>query len=561
MKRPGITIVVIAIMILVSMPFGFSQPKHQAGPGLGMADRDGASFGTPFFVFPMTFMVKMSDGATLATDLYIPPLITTAGCILVRTPYGKAEMKSTFVELSQYGFPMLVQDVRGRHASQGVFDFFWSTVWDGPDSMDWIASKGWSGHKVVTFGFSAMGIDQYFMAGADPPGLAGQFIGMATPRLHETIYQGGQFREQLMEAWVLNDLEDPKIWKEIVDQEVKSHHWDFVTLDGRWQDINVPAIHMGGWYDCFQKGILDGFMGYQYQGGPGAAGESKLIIGPWAHGGHRSVNQGELDYPKNAMDNFSFLLFTDMYLYAMGEPNSYQAWPAVMYYLMGDVDDAQAPGNEWVHADHWPPASTETPWYLHEDGILSKAEPSAHDPVTYTYDPDDPVPTLGGQNLSLENKGPFDQSEIESRDDVLVYTSDPLVDPYEAVGPIKVRLFVSSDRPDTDFTAKLTDVYPDGRSMLITDGIIRMRNRNGTDKWEFMEPGEIYEVEIDLWSTAYVWNTGHRIRVALSSSNYPRFLNNPNTEDGVYKNSTSHPAENTIHLDAAHPSCLLLPEM
>jgi hypothetical protein len=150
---------------------------------------------------------------------------------------------------------------------------------------------------------------------------------------------------------------------------------------------------------------------------------------------------------------------------------------------------------------------------------------------------------------------------VEERDDVLVFTSQVLEEPYEATGPIKARLYVSSDCPDTDFTIKLTDVYPDGRSMLITDGILRMRNRNGTDHWELMEPGKTYEVEVDIWSTSYIWNTGHRIRVAISSSNYPRFLNNPNTADGIYKNTTYNIAHNTLYLDTNHPSCIILPEI
>jgi predicted acyl esterase len=554
-------VVVITILLMVFSSLGFSQVRQQMGTGINIPEEGGTQFETPSYIFPRTFMVQMADGTRLATDLYMPQQLTTPGTVLVRTPYGKSEMKSAFIELSQNGFPILVQDVRGRHASQGEFDFFWSTVSDGPDTLDWIASKPWSDQKVITFGFSAMGTDQYFIAGTNPSELAAQFIGMATSNLYESVYQGGQFTEQLMEAWVLNDLEAPEIWSDLVDHEMKSPYWDNVMLEGKWQNVDVPAIHMGGWYDCFLKGVLEGFMGYHYQGGQEAKGESRLIIGPWAHGGHRSRKQGELVYPVDSMDTFSFFMFADMYLYAMGETNNYHGWPTVTYYLMGDVDDAQAPGNEWVHADDWPPAYTEAPWYFHEGSKLSKTPPSDYHPVTYTYDPDDPVPTIGGQNLSLSNKGPFDQSSIESRNDVLVFTSDSLTSAYEAVGPIKVRLFISSDRSDTDFTAKLTDVYPDGRSMLITDGILRMRNRNGFDNWEFMEQGEVYEVEMDLWSTAYVWNVDHKIRVAISSSNYPRFLNNPNTTDGIYKNSTSYPADNTVYFDSSYPSCILLPEM
>jgi hypothetical protein len=226
---------------------------------------------------------------------------------------------------------------------------------------------------------------------------------------------------------------------------------------------------------------------------------------------------------------------------------------------MGDTNDSTAPGNEWRSADVWPPEYTESKWYFHEDELLSTTIPSSYESLNYSYDPTDPVPTIGGQNLNLP-AGPYDQTSIEGHDDVLIFTSDVLTEPYEATGPIIVKLFVSSDCPDTDFTVKITDVYPDGRSMLITDGILRMRNRNGTDHWEFMEPGEIYEIEVDMWSTSYIWNTGHRIRVAVSSSNYPRFLNNPNTNDPMAQNTTYNVAQNTIYLDADHPSCVILPE-
>lgn len=244
----------------------------------------------------------------------------------------------------------------------------------------------------------------------------------------------------------------------------------------------------------------------------------------------------------------------------MDQSNAFDSWPTVSYYVMGDVDDPFAPGNEWRYAEDWPIHDVETQWYFHNDGELSTSPAGQSEPMSYLYDPINPVPTIGGQNLNLD-RGPFDQTSVEERDDVLVFTSPILEESYEATGPIKARLFVSSNCPDTDFTVKLTDVYPGGRSMLITDGILRMRNRNGVDHWELMEPGEMYEVEVDLWSTSYIWNTGHRIRVAVSSSNYPRFLNNPNTADGIYKNSTYNIAENTVYIGPDTPSCIILPEI
>jgi putative CocE/NonD family hydrolase len=246
--------------------------------------------------------------------------------------------------------------------------------------------------------------------------------------------------------------------------------------------------------------------------------------------------------------------------YTMGGPAEFDSSPAVTYYVMGDVDNSTAPGNEWRYADDWPLPCTERAWYLQTDGSLQTSIPASTQQFTYTYDPANPVPTLGGGNLLIP-AGPYDQRPVENRSDVLIFTSPVLEEPYEATGSIKARLFVSSDCPDTDFTVKLTDVYPDGRSMLITDGILRMRNRNGTDHWVLMEPGTVYQVDVDLWSTSYIWNTGHQIRVDIASSNFPRCLNNPNTADGIYKNTTYTVAHNTLYIDSVRSSCLLLPEI
>jgi predicted acyl esterase len=510
-----------------------------------------------------TNMIPMRDGVHLATDVYLPNKNTQShGAILIRTPYNKNLLFLIGRGWAQNGWPVIIQDMRGRFASDGEDTVFQNAHTDGPDTLDWIAGHTWSNGKVATFGGSALGICQYYMAGANPPELACQYIQVASPNLHKhAIYQGGQFRYQLIYKW-LEKQGSLHVLQELFDNENYTLDvWTNVSLEDNWQDVNVPAIHIGGWYDCFCQGTIDGFMGYQYQGGAGAQGKSKLIMGPWTHGGAKSRQQGELVYPENCKDDFSEVLFWDMVNeYTMNQQGDFDEWPSVYYYVMGDVNDTNAPGNEWRSANDWPPSHTDTNWYLHENGVLSTQNPSDYDPLTYSYDPSNPVPTIGGQNLNIP-PGPYDQTSIENRNDVLVFTSDILTEPYEATGPIKANLYVSSDCPDTDFTVKLTDVYPDGRSMLITDGILRMRNRNGTDHWEFMEPGEIYEVDVDLWSTSYVWNTGHKIRIVISSSNYPRFLNNPNTDDPIDKNSTYNIAQNILYLDSSHPSCIILPKI
>jgi predicted acyl esterase len=510
-----------------------------------------------------TVMIPMDDGVKLATDIYLPTGSNPPhGSILIRTPYNKNFLYLIGNNWAQNGWPTIIQDMRGRFASEGEDEVFRTCHIDGPDTIEWVINQSWSNQKVATFGGSASGNTQYYIAGANPPGLACQFIQVATPNLHKHgIFQGGQFRYQLVYKWLENQGSLHVLPELLENENYTLDVWTNVSLEDNWQDINVPAVHIGGWYDCFCQGTVDGFLGYQYQGGEGAQGKSKLIMGPWTHGGAKSTQQGELNYPENCIDTFSANLFWDMVKqYTMNQSGSYDDWPSVYYYVMGDVNDSNAPGNEWRSADDWPLAYEETNWYFHENQVLSIDSPSEYDSLTYTYDPTDPVPTVGGQNLNLP-PGPYDQTAVENRSDVLVFTSDVLTDTYEATGPIKAKLFISSNCPDTDFTVKITDVYPDGRSMLITDGILRARNRNGVDHWDFLENDEIYEVEVDLWSTSYIWNTGHRIRVSVSSSNFPRFLNNPNTVDPIAQNTTYNIAENTLYIDSEHPSCIILPEI
>ncbi|MFE3845622.1 CocE/NonD family hydrolase [Thermoplasmatota archaeon] len=504
-------------------------------------------------------MVEMRDGIKLATDIYLPKNQNQPhGVILIRTPYDKNGSILTGINFANAGWPTVIQDMRGRFASEGIDTVFRNSHTDGPDTLEWIADQSWSNGKIATLGGSALGLTQYYMAGANPPNLKCQFIQVATPNLYKHgITQGGQFRKSLVELWLENQG-GLFVLQDYFDHENYTlDYWTNVSLDDNWQDVNVPAVHIGGWYDCFAQGIIDGFMGYQYKGGLEARGNSKLVMGPWTHSSGQF--QGELTYPENAVDNFSFNMFEDMVIqYTMDGANDFDNWPTVIYYVMGDVDNSSAPGNEWRTADDWPINYNEMRLFFHENGLLDIEQPDDNNPITFTYNPQNFVPTLGGQNLNIQ-RGPYDQRPIEDREDVLIFTSSILNEPIEATGPIAAKLFVSSDCPDTDFTVKLTDVYPDGRSMLITDGILRMRNRNGFDHWEFMESGEIYEITVDLWSASYIWNKGHQIRVAISSSNFPRFLNNPNTKDPISKNNTYNIAHNNLYVENVFPSCIILP--
>jgi len=515
-----------------------------------------------------TYMVEMRDGVSLATDVYLQYAgFPSHGSVLMRTPYDKDTIalfhpRWQAGENADRGWPTVVQDMRGKHASEGDDRVLWKAHVDGPDTLQWMAGQEWCNGRVATIGRSALGITQYFMAGAAPPELSCQFVLYATPDLHrDAFFQGGQFRKSLMEGW-LELMGSTHILPEALQHENFSRaFWGNVSLEGKWGAVDVPAIHLGGWYDVFLQGTIDAFMGYNDRGGDGARGASKLIVGPWAHARELQVQQGELEYPANALDTFSLDMFRDMIAQYTGDgPDRFDSWPTVSYYVMGDVDNASAPGNEWRCSDRWPVPAEETSLFLHENGSLLASLPDSNGSLAYQYDPADPVPTVGGQNLALvQDAGPYDQRPVENRSDVLLFTSPPLEEPLEATGPVSARLHVSSDCVDTDVTVKLTDVYPDGRSMLITDGVLRMRNRDSRERWNMMQPGETYEVTVDLGSTSYIWSEGHRIRLAVSSSNYPRFLANPNVAAGIGQNTSYRVADNTVHLGPAQPSRLLLP--
>jgi predicted acyl esterase len=512
-----------------------------------------------------THMVPMRDGIRLATDVYLNDNPGRWPTILIRSPYGKnvdPEEEFVFGILTGLGYAVVTQDTRGRFASEGIDSLFmddgWGAKQDGYDTVEWIAAQSWSNGKVGTFGASALAITQYMMAGAAPPHLVCQFVAVGATDLYaQAAYSGGVFLKNLVEEWLIAQ-ESQFLLPFVVAHPLYDKTWQRLDLNTRWPAVNVPMFHWGGWYDIFLQGTLEGFSGAQHLGADGARGKQKLVIGPWTHGGWRDTKQGELDFPSNSMlnDLVELLRWFDYWL--LGNDNGIMSEPAVKYYVMGAIEDG-APGNEWRTADDWPPPAQATPFYFHAGGELQPGQPTASSSLAdFVYDPRRPVPTVGGKNLSLP-AGPFDQRATETRSDVLVFTSPSLAAPLEVIGALKVKLWFSSSARDTDFMAKLTDVYPDGRSMLIADGAVRARHRISTSREDLLSPGPVYECEIDLWPTAVMFNRGHRLRVAISSSNAPRFDPNPNSGNPFRVGQDTVVATNTIYLDAARPSHIVLP--
>lgn len=523
----------------------------------------------------LTVMLPMSDGTRLATDVYLPE---SGGpgwpARLIRTPYGRVRYNHEYGRQASRGYAMVLQDMRGRFDSEGkdlaFLDCGWAHHRDGFETIEWIRRQPWCNGRIGTEGASAMGITQYLLAPTNPPGLTAQYILVGAPSLyHHAAYIGGALRASLVVGWLTGGGFDPdNVWV-TAGHIFYDEHWKGLDSIARAEDVQVPAVHFAGWYDVFLQGNIDGFVSRHHAGGPGARDRQKLIIGPWAHGGpQRDRNAGgetarpvgQLRYPANSLQTpfaCGGQQWFDFYL--KGEPTGIENVPAVQYYTMGAVGEENAPGNVWQTAENWPVPSTPTPFYFHADGALSTVPPGNEDgAVAFDYDPRRPVPTRGGCLLILP-AGPFDQRDLEQRPDVVTFTSEPLTEPIEVTGRLTANLVIVSDRVDTDFAVKLCDVYPDGRSMCVADGLARCRLRKGYDRLAPLTPGEPTPVEVDLWSTSMMFNRGHRIRVSVTSSNYPKYDVNVNTGWPAWPMGPVLRAHNRVLCDRVRQSHIVLP--
>lgn len=504
--------------------------------------------------------VPMTDGVELATTVYRPKGTGPYPVVVARTPYNEDGLKAEAERFCRHGYAFVAQDLRGRFESQGndavIFhNDGWSTPHDGHDTLAWIARQPWCNGKIGSTGGSALGIVQNMTAPGAPPELQAQHVAVAFSDMYQQgAYQGGAFRSGLLENWLkATGMSDANL-KTFVAHPRYDAFWRELSPETQAERVNAPCVFVGGWYDIFLQGTINSFLAIQEHGGPAARGRCRLVIAPIGHG-----TMTELKYPANASRMplcANNLAWFDTLL--KGKENGVAAEKPVHYYVMGDPTDEQAPGNVWRAADTWPPAAADTAFYLDPAGKLSTVAPADGGSLTFKYDPANPVPTVGGAELGADI-GPRDQRSVESRPDVLLFTSDVLESPLEVTGRLTARLYVSSDCPDTDFTVKLTDVYPDGRSMLVTDGILRARFRESFEQERLLKPGEVVAVPVDLWSTSLIFNKGHRIRIAISSSNAPRFDPNPNTGHGFRSDKEQRVATNTLHICDEYPSQIVLP--
>jgi uncharacterized protein len=560
----------------------------------------------------------MRDGVTLRANVYRPEGDGPWPVLLTRLPYGKDLPLGTSmmdpVQAARRGYMVVVQDTRGRFRSEGDWYPFIHEDLDGYDSVEWAAGLPGSSGRVGMYGASYFGFTQWAAARERPPHLAALFPFITwADALDGTSMRGGALELGIMGHWLMQQTLDPIIRQNVRDPQALRAALDRLIseLDGlprggyaelplqefgplrrldsaqfvadvlqRYNDeayiarvsvapfyerLDVPAYHAGGWYDIFLNGILQNYTALAARG----ATPQKLIIGPWSHGAYGQII-GDEDFGFRSATalidgqiDFMSLQLTWFDRWLKDIANGIAAGPPVKLFIMGE--------NVWRDEQEWPlRRAVPTPHYLHSaggantgagDGTLSPAMPDDEPVDRYVYDPHNPVPTVGGALLVHPSyrPGPVDQRPVESRRDVLVYTSAPLERDVEVTGPVTVTLWAATSARDTDFVARLVDVHPDGRAINLTDGILRARFRQGIHAPEsLVNPGQAYAYQIDLWATSNLFRAGHRIRLDVTSSSFPRWDRNPNTGAPLGEGTELVPATQTILHDAAHPSHVLL---
>ena len=554
--------------------------------------------------------MKTRDGVTLRADVYRPAGDGPFFVLLQRTPYSKDNTAVFARKAVERGFMVVTQDVRGRYASEGEWYTFKHETDDGYDAVEWAAALPHSNGKVGMFGGSYVGATQILAAIGQPPHLAGICPVVTASNYHENwTYQGGAFTQWFNESWlsglaqdtysrqikeaanaVLGDrvlpLRDFPVFNikttqdgvglthllapyflDWLDHPTYDSYWKQWSIEENYDKIQVPALTIAAWYDLFQGGSLRNFTGLQAHAGNVAARKGqRLFVTIGGHSGNGRII-GTVDFGPAAEAYDEDALTLDWYDYLfLGKQNQFaDASKPVQIFVMGE--------NKWRNEEAWPlERAKSTSYYLQStgqansvsgDGALSTAALDKQSPDQFIYDPANPVPTVGGPlccDPAHLNGGPRDQKEVEARSDVLVYSTEPLEQDLEVTGPVTLDLFAKSSAVDTDFTAKLVDVWPNGFAQNLTEGILRARFRQSTTGApKPIVPGQVYEYKIDLWSTSNVFLKGHRIRLEVSSSNFPRFDRNLNTGKPAGTDSVFVKATNTILHDAAHPSALILP--
>jgi uncharacterized protein len=557
-------------------------------------------------------MVPMRDGVRLATDLYRPtdiagPLPT----ILMRTPYNKGANPAGDVSarfFASHGYAVAVQDVRGKFESEGQYRVYQGDVTDWSDMFDWIGAQPWSTGRIGTYGCSYLGEGQIIAAqqhharhiAAIPQAAGGNIGRVGRRREFWGSVEGGTFAVSINFGWMpvwasidkgqrpqpnvefatflrtlpLIDMTDRAgspswDWRNFLERSPDDPWWDQQGYLAPDDSVSVAALHISSWFDMAGEALEEAALFKKNALNDRARNGQYAIIAPTVHcafmGANSQTKVGDLVVGDARLRYWeTYLAWYDRWL--RDNARAIDSLPRIQYYVIGR--------NEWRKSDTWPVTGMrETAYYLRSDGrantssgngrLTTEKPPARERPDTFTYDPGDPVPSRGGAICCTGNPkdqpGSFDNKDIEQRPDVLVYSTDELREGLELTGPIRAIVYLSSDAPDTDLTVKLLDVFPDGRSMNMVEGVTRVRYRESYAKPTMMQPGKVYEVPVDVHATSWYLPPGHRLRVQVSSSSFPRFDRNLNTGGKNYDETTWRKAKNTVHHSSAYLSRLLLP--
>ncbi len=512
----------------------------------------------------------MRDGVKLAANIYKPAGKGPWPVVVSRTPYlkdgrpdradSKLQLDTNAKRYTDAGYVFVLQDTRGKGRSEGFYAAFQNDIEDGYDTVEWLARQPWSNGSIGITGGSALGITANAAAMAAPPHLKAAYVVVAPYDQLQNSYMGGVIKEKDTLGW----LKGQGVSEEVLDASranvLDTVFWNRAAMSTNRKYIRIPIYNVGGWYDIFNHGNVSNFEVLQNQGSKGARGNQKLLMGPFGHG----PLTGDLVYPgmdRGALAGDQEIRWFDYWL--KGIDNGIMDEPPVRFMMMASArTGAFSPKNRMMTSANWPPANREVRYYLTPENSLTTRPPAATGAkLSYRFDPANPVATFGGANLTFE-RGPQDQRQVPARQDYLRFQTPVLDKDIAIAGPVKVELYGATDGLDTDFMAKLVDVYPDGYEALVLDAPIRTRYRHGRmpDDVKMMTPGAPEELVIDLWSTAITFEKGHRIAVHITSSNAPRFEVNPNTGEAPGK-QTQKPrvALNSVYMDASHPSALVLP--
>lgn len=529
-------------------------------------------------------MVPMRDGVRLATDVYLPEAEGSYPTLLVRDIYsnGSNATRQRYAKFATAnGYAFVFQSSRGRYDSEGTWYPYFDEVNDGDDTLTWISGQPWSNGKVGMFGTSYLASVQWLAAVNGNPALAAIAPAMSPGNYYRDVaYPGGAFSLLSRARWGISLVGSRTIMSFPVDwiggidhlpletlaesvgfdvphfQDWLAHpsyddYWAPLNLEARANEMSVPALNFGGWYDVFLRSTIGSYKTMTEQAATAEARDGqRLVIGPWTHGWNTSRQVGDVDFGEHALIEVEPMLLEWFDHWMKDGPVPGGA--PIRLFIMGE--------NVWRDEQEWPLARTDyRSVYLHADGSLSDEAPTGSDTLTYTYDPADPVPTLGGNIMEPTLRGPYDQSPLDDREDVLRFVSAPFEAPTEITGPVSAEIWASTDSRDTDFMAKLIVVKADGMAFNLVDGVIRARYRDGFEEEKLVEPGRVYKYTIDLWATSYLLSPGDRLRLDVTSSNYPRLARNLNTGAPFAKSVEMEVAKQTIHLSDQHPSRLILP--